>query len=111
MTVVPSLPAGLAARAEAVAGLIAERLDTPARADAAAVRAARQSDVSFWASASLSEGHAGLALLHRHAAGREEGQGRARAFTRAAFAATGQSPLHHPGLFDGTAGLAFALQD
>ncbi|GHD67359.1 lanthionine synthetase LanC family protein [Streptomyces goshikiensis] len=111
MTVVPPLPAGLAARAEAVAGLIAERLDTPARADAAAVRAARQSDVSFWAGASLSEGHAGLALLHRHAAGREEGQGRARAFTRAAFAATGQSPLHHPGLFDGTAGLAFALQD
>ncbi|WP_051762346.1 lanthionine synthetase LanC family protein [Streptomyces virginiae] len=100
------LPPGLAARAGAVADLIGERLATPARADAAAVRAARQTDMSFWSGASLSEGHAGLALLHRHT-----GVDRASAFVRAAFSATRENPLDHPGLFDGTAGLAFALQD
>ncbi|MGW3322702.1 lanthionine synthetase LanC family protein [Streptomyces virginiae] len=100
------LPPGLAARAGAVADLIGERLATPADADAAAVRAARQTDMPFWAGASLSEGHAGLALLHLHT-----GVDRASAFVRAAFSATREDPLDHPGLFDGTAGLAFALQD
>ncbi|MFD3938850.1 lanthionine synthetase LanC family protein [Streptomyces sp. NPDC058611] len=120
MTDAPVLPADLVGRAAAVADLIGERLDTPERADAAAVRAARQTDTPFWSGASLSEGHAGLALLHLHAArssadvgsaGREEGFERASAFIRAAFSATREDPLEHPGLFDGTAGLAFALQD
>ncbi|MFD6230093.1 lanthionine synthetase LanC family protein [Streptomyces sp. NPDC060232] len=120
MTDASLLPADLAGRATAVADLIGERLDTPARADAAAVRAARQTDTPFWAGASLSEGHAGLALLHLHAARstakagtgeREKGVERACAFMRAAFCATREEPLDHPGLFDGTAGLAFALQD
>ncbi|MEU9994818.1 lanthionine synthetase C family protein [Streptomyces sp. NPDC050848] len=114
------LPAGLAARADAVADLIGERLRTPERATAAAAIAARQTDQSFWAGASLSEGHAGLALLHLHAARSAAGNGsvereelfdRACAFVRAAFSATRENPLDHPGLFDGTAGIAFVLQD
>ncbi|THA83256.1 lanthionine synthetase C family protein [Streptomyces sp. A0592] len=120
MSDVAVLPAALAARAGAVADLIGERLHTPALAAAAAVRAARQTDMSFWADASLSEGHAGLALLHlqaaRSAAANGSGTGkkefdRASAFVRAAFSATREIPMEHPGLFDGTAGLAFALQD
>lgn len=118
MTVVPLLPAGLAASADAVAALIRERLDRPERAEAAAAHAARQTDLSLWAGSSLSEGHAGLALLHVHAARsgeggrqREQGLERGRSFVRAAFSATRQKPLAHPGLFDGTAGLAFVVQD
>ncbi|WP_149183592.1 lanthionine synthetase LanC family protein [Streptomyces sp. TRM49041] len=108
----------LAQRADEVAGLIRERLDTPARADAHAALAARQTDMSFWAGASLSEGHAGLALLHLHAARtakraeeRERSFERGFSFVRAAFSATLENPLDHPGLFDGTAGLAFVLRD
>ncbi|MEV8534868.1 lanthionine synthetase LanC family protein [Streptomyces sp. NPDC051211] len=114
----PLLPASLAARADAVASLIRERLDTPERADAHAVRAAGQTDMSFWTGASLSEGYAGLALLHLHASrgardetDRKRSLDRAFAFVRAAFSATQESPLTHPGLFDGMAGLAFVLQD
>ncbi|WP_052229906.1 lanthionine synthetase LanC family protein [Streptomyces sp. CT34] len=113
----PLLSTGLAARANAVASLIRERLDSPASADAHAAHAVGQSDVSFWNGASLSEGHAGLALLHLHAAhtaerGEEGKRSRDRAFSfvRAAFAATQENALTHPGLFDGTAGLAFVLR-
>ncbi|MEU2160333.1 lanthionine synthetase LanC family protein [Streptomyces sp. NPDC019208] len=118
MTVAPFLPPDVAARAGAVAALIRERLDTPDRAAAAAARAAEQTDTPFWHGASLSEGHAGLALLHVHAArGAAVGEERDRAlqrsfsFVRAAFSATRQKPLAHPGLFEGTAGIAFVLQD
>ncbi|MEF3117648.1 lanthionine synthetase LanC family protein [Streptomyces chrestomyceticus] len=114
----PLLPYRLAARAHTVADLIRERLDSPASADAYAARAAGQSDVSFWHGASLSEGHAGLALLHLHAARTarsdeecEQSLDRAFSFVRAAFAATRKRALTHPGLFDGTAGLAFVLRE
>ncbi|MCZ0995289.1 hypothetical protein O1L44_22400 [Streptomyces noursei] len=114
----PLLPPELAARANAVASVIRERLDSPAGADAHAARAAGQSDLSFWNGASLSEGHAGLALLHLHAARTAErgaegewSRDRAFSFVRAAFAATQEEALTHPGLFDGTAGLAFVLRE
>ncbi|MFG3507401.1 lanthionine synthetase LanC family protein [Streptomyces sp. NPDC047821] len=101
------LPPDLAARAESLAALVGERLDTPRRAEEHAERAARQTDLPLWNGSSLSEGHAGLALLHLHA-GRADTAFR---FLRAAFDATAHEPLTRPGLFDGTAGLALVLAD
>ncbi|MEV3989784.1 lanthionine synthetase LanC family protein [Streptomyces sp. NPDC049837] len=107
MNSAPFLPAGLAERADSLATLVRERLDTPGRAEAHAARAGEQTDLPMWSGSSLSEGHAGLALLHLHAGDHEA----AFRFLRAAFDATARSPLTHPGLFDGTAGLALVLED
>lgn len=114
MNPAPTLPTGLAERADTLTALVRERLDTPRRAEAHAARAGGQTDLALWSGSSLSEGHAGLALLHLHAARTGAGdQAREAAFRflRAAFDATTRTPLAHPGLFDGTAGLALALAD
>ncbi|MFD3678429.1 lanthionine synthetase C family protein [Streptomyces sp. NPDC058613] len=112
------IPQKLAAQADALASLVRERLHAPDEADRYAALAGRQTDLSLWSGPSLSEGHAGIALLHLHAArttgdGEDQDRHRDRAFRflRRAFQDTGENPLTHPGLFDGTAGLALVLSD
>ncbi|MEU1936217.1 lanthionine synthetase C family protein [Streptomyces coeruleorubidus] len=109
-----ALPAPLTARARQAADRVADALAGPHLLPELAARAAAQSDDAVWDGSSLSHGHAGLALLHLHAAragGGRAAYDRAFAFLRAAFEHTETEPVPEPGMFGGTSGLALALAD
>lgn len=100
-------------RAQKVALFVAERMRDPAYVKAMAEIARHQSIYpSTWSPTSLASGDVGLALLYSYfdACFPEQGfEALAQHYLSIAAAETRQSALTFPGLFGGTAGMAFTL--
>ncbi|MET9266714.1 lanthionine synthetase C family protein [Amycolatopsis sp. NPDC004079] len=114
-----AVPADIADRALSCATEIAHRLSDPDRLLDLIVDSADQSEHPMaWQFPAFAHGHAGVALVHLHAAqaAATEAEGEAlrqAAFDRVreAFTGTRAEPLDSPSLFAGIAGLALVLTD
>jgi lantibiotic modifying enzyme len=103
----------LRTRAQETACFVAKRMRNPEYVNEVAEIAKKQSTTPFmWSPTNLGSGHVGLALMYSYVDACFPGQGWdtfAQQYLRSAAAETQRMTLVFPGLFAGTAGLAFTL--
>ncbi|MBP2479189.1 lantibiotic modifying enzyme [Crossiella equi] len=113
------VPTTLAGRARELAREIARRSEDSARVVEHVLTATEQATHPMgWYHPGFAHGHAGIALLHAHAAEaaldeatRDRSRELAFAFIREAVQGTQVEPLESPGVFSGTSGLALCLAE